>query len=323
MGKLPRYIVRRVLQFIPVILVILIFNFVLIKLAPGDPALTMAGEWATKEQVELVRQKWGLDQPFMTQLLRYLGNLLRGDLGFSYHYHMPVLDVIMLRLPKTLLLVLTSMIMGIVLGTLLGVYSASRYGTRLDMVLSVLSLAFYSIPVFWLGLLLIIVFGLNLKLFPYTGYISFGVKGTLPVIVDVLWHMVMPAVTLMLCLYIPVFLRISRASVVEVMKEDYITTARAAGLGERAVFTRHALRNAIVPVVQMVGIWMSQALTGVVLTETVFSWAGMGTLMYTAIIMRDYPLLMGIFIIAALWVVLTFLAVDVATAYLDPRVTYE
>jgi peptide/nickel transport system permease protein len=312
-----------VLQFVPVILAVLVLNFFLIKLAPGDPALTMAGEWATNEQVEMVRQKWGLDQPLLTQLLHYLGNLLRGDLGFSYHYHMPVLEVIMLRLPKTLLLVMTAMILGISIGTLLGVYSARHYGTGLDMSLSGVSLVFYSIPVFWLGLLLIIVFGLNLKWFPYTGYISFGVKGGLATIVDVLWHMVLPAFTLMACLYIPVFLKISRASVIEVMKEDYITTARAAGLGERVVFMRHALRNAIVPVVQMVGIWMSSALTGVVLTETVFSWPGMGTLMYSAIIMRDYPLLMGIFLVSAIWVVLTFLVVDIATAYLDPRVTYE
>ncbi|MBI4280556.1 MAG: ABC transporter permease [Armatimonadetes bacterium] len=322
MHGLHWYILRRAAQLVPVVLVVLVLNFVIVKVSPGDPALTLAGYWATKEQVETTRQRWGLDRPLHEQLTSYLGNLLRGDLGFSNHFHRPVLDVLMMRVPNTLLLVLTSMLLGMTVGTVLGVFAASRYGRTTDLVLSVTSLSFYSIPVFWFGLLLVLVFALNLKWFPFAGFVGIGAQGGLARAASVAWHMVLPSVTLMLCLYIPVFLRIARASVVEVMHEDYITTVRAAGIPERLVFLRHALRNAIVPVVQMAGLWMSHALTGVVLTETVFSWPGMGTLMYNAIIQRDYPVLMGAFLIAAVWVVLVFLIADILTAVLDPRVRY-
>jgi peptide/nickel transport system permease protein len=313
---------RRVAQLVPVVIAVLVVNFIVVRLSPGDPALTLAGYWATKEQVETTRARWGLDRPLHEQLVSYFGNLARGNLGYSYHYHRPVADVLGQHLPNTLLLVLTTAVLGIALGTVLGVFAASRYDRTADLLLSFGSLSFYSIPVFWFGLMLVLVFGLNLKWFPFAGFISIEAKTGIAHLLDLAWHMVLPATTLIACLYVPVFLRTARASVIEIMNEDFIGTARAAGIPERRVFLRHALRNAIVPVVQMTGLWMSHALTGVVLTETVFSWPGMGRLMYNAIVMRDYPVLMGSFLISAVWVVLVFLVVDVATAILDPRVRY-
>lgn len=322
MRSLPAFVLRRAAQLVPVVIAVLIVNFLVIRLSPGDPALTLAGYWATKEQVETTRARWGLDRPLPEQLVSYFANLARGNLGYSYHYHRPVADVLGQHVPKTLLLVFTTAILGILLGTVLGVYAASRYDRPADWLLSFGSLTFYSIPVFWFGLMLVLVFGLNLKWFPFAGFISIEPKSGLAYVLDLAWHMVLPATTLIVCLYIPVFLRTARASIIEIMNEDFIGTARAAGIPERRVFLRHALRNAIVPVVQMTGLWMSHALTGVVLTETVFSWPGMGRLMYNAIVMRDYPVLMGSFLLSSVWVVIVFLVVDVATAILDPRVRY-
>ncbi len=321
MRGLRGYLLRRIAQLVPVVLLIVTLNFILVKLAPGDPALALAGEWATREQVEATREQWGLNKPLQEQLGVYLLNLAHGDLGFSYHYNQPVSQVLMGRLGPSLILVLTAMVIGMTLGTLIGAYSASRYGTKTDTAISAISLASYSIPVFWLGLILILVLALNLHWFPYSGTVSFGKSG-LAALLDGMWHLILPATTLVLALYLPVFLRVARASVIEVMREDHVTTARAAGLFEDDIFLKHILRNALLPIVQMAGVWMGNALTGVVLTETVFSWPGMGTLLYDSILRRDYPVLMGIFTLAGIWVVIAFLIADIVSAYIDPRVSY-
>lgn len=315
------YVIGRLLQMIPVILLILVLNFILIRLAPGDPALIMAGEWATDEYIAAVREKYALDQPILVQLGKYLKQTLTGDLGYSYDWHQPVLDLILSRLPATLLLVLSSQVLGIFLGIILGVFSARHVGSGLDATLTLSAAVAYSLPVFWLGLMLIIVFGIWLKWLPTGGMISIvGPRTGLPHVLDILHHLILPAVSLAVVWVAPQFLRITRSSMIEVMREDYITTARAKGLKEERVFFKHALRNALLPNITVIGLNLSLAMSGGLLTETVFSWPGMGRLMYEAIFRRDYPLLMGIFLFTAVLVVVGTLLTDVFYRVLDPRV---
>ncbi|HBY93956.1 MAG: ABC transporter permease [Ardenticatenaceae bacterium] len=314
------YVAGRVLQMIPVILLILVLNFFLIHLAPGDPALIMAGEWATDETVDAIREKYALDQPLMTQLGHYLLQTLKGDLGYSYDWDRPVIDLILTRIPATLLLVLTSQGLGITLGIVLGVIAARYAGTGIDAALTLSAAVLYSLPVFWLGLMMIVVFGIWLKWFPTSGMMSItGVRGGLPHIVDILHHLILPAISLMLVWVAPTFLRISRSSMIEVMHEEYITTARAKGLKERVVFFKHGLRNALLPSVTIIGLNLSLAMSGALLTETVFSWPGMGRLMFEAIFRRDYPLLMGIFLFSTIMVLFGTLLTDMCYRVLDPR----
>lgn len=316
-----RYILGRFLQMVPVVFLILVLNFTLIRLAPGDPALIMAGEWATTETVEAIRTKYALDQPLGTQLVAYLKQTVSGDLGYSYDWNQPVFDLIMSRIPATLLLVFTSQGLGISLGIFLGVVSARYVGSRLDAALTLGAAVAYSLPVFWLGLMLIIVFGIWLKWFPTSGMQSVaGVQEGLPAVLDTLRHLVLPAVSLMLVWVTPTFLRISRSSMIEVMREEYITTARAKGLSENVVFFKHALRNALLPSITIIGLNLSLAMSGALLTETVFSWPGMGRLMYEAIFRRDYPLLMGIFLFSAVMVLVGTMITDIMYRVLDPRV---
>ena len=315
------YVIGRLLQMIPVILLILVLNFILIRLAPGDPALIMAGEWATDEYIAAVREKYALDQPILVQLGKYLKQTLTGDLGYSYDWHQPVLDLILSRLPATLLLVLSSQVLGIFLGIILGVFSARHVGSGLDATLTLSAAVAFSLPVFWLGLMLIFVFGIWLKWLPSGGMISIvGPRTGLPHVLDILHHLILPAVSLAVVWVAPQFLRITRSSMIEVMREDYITTARAKGLKEERVFFKHALRNALLPNITVIGLNLSLAMSGGLLTETVFSWPGMGRLMYEAIFRRDYPLLMGIFLFTAVLVVVGTLLTDVFYRVLDPRV---
>jgi len=321
--RLQRYILRRLLQMIPTVFAIILINFALIRLAPGDPARVMAGEMATPENVEAIRVRFGLDQPIWVQLGVYLTALTQGDLGFSYNYLVPVSTLIMSRLPQTLGLMLSANILSIIVGTLIGAYSASRYPSKTDSTIWITSLGFYSMPIFWFGLLLVYVFSRQLGLFPSGGMIDIINRPRgLAAVGNVLWHSVLPIATLM-AYNLPIFVRIARASVIETMGEDYITTARAMGLSENRVFLRHALRNALLPTVTMAGLTMGFVLTGAVLTETVFSWPGIGLLLWQAISNRDYPVLMGIFLFASITVVIASFLTDMVYAALDPRVRFE
>lgn len=320
---MKRYIALRLLQVVPTILFIIIFNFVLIRIAPGDPAQIMAGDFATAELVEQTRARYGLDQPIPDQLINYLGSVLTGDLGYSYDYNRPVLDVIIERLPATLILVLTAQILGIILGMTLGVIAAQRPGSVGDFALVTTTSVLYSVPVFWLGLIAILLFGVNWGLLPTSGMRSImGPTEGWPLFVDIVTHLVLPAGTLMLAWILPIFFRITRSSVLEVMNSDFVTTARAKGLPERLVFRRHALRNALLPSVTMIGLTLGTAVSGALLTETVFSWPGIGRLMLEGIDRRDYPMLMGIFIFTSIGVVIATLLTDLVYRWLDPRVEY-
>lgn len=318
-----RYSVRRLLQMVPTVLGIVVFAFFLIRLAPGDPALAMAGENADPVNVEAVRAAWGLDQPLWSQFVIYVGNLLRGDLGFSFAYHRPVAELVMQALPLTILLMATATAISFVLGVLIGTFSASRYPSKTDSTISIASVAFYSMPVFWLGMILVYIFSTTLGWFPSGGAGDIiDRKEGLERLAELAWHLVLPVVALA-GYNLPLFLRITRASVIDTLRDEYVTTARAVGLSDRRVFYRHALRNALLPTVTMLGLVLGFVFTGAILTETVFSWPGVGRLTWTAIESRDYPTLMGVFVVSSVAVVVVSFLTDIAYAILDPRVTFE
>lgn len=316
-----RYLFRRIAQIAPVILALLVFNFVLIHIAPGDPASVLAGDNAPAAYIEQLRETYGLNQPLSTQLYIYLGKLLQGDLGYSYSYRKPVFDVILSRINPTLLLVGVSQLVAIPIGILLGAIAA-RYHNRLpDTLISSVMLGLYSIPVFWLGLVFILLFAVTLGWLPSSGMMTFTF-GRAPDPFDVMRHMMLPLSVLVLHT-VPIYARITRESAVEAAKEDYITTARAIGYSESEVFRRFALRNALLPTVTIAGLSLSSLFAGALLVETVFAWPGMGRLMYDAVAQRDFPVLMAGFLVTSVMVVIGSLITDIIYTYLDPRVVYR
>lgn len=318
-----RYALRRVAQIVPVMLFIATLNFALIHLAPGDPAGALAGEGAPQEFIEALRQEYGLDKSLLEQLALYLGTLLQGDLGYSFAYRRPVIDVILDRVPATLLLVFASQIPAIVFGTLLGAFSARHYPSKLDGLVTGATLSLYAMPIFWTGLLLILIFAVTLRWLPASGMFSFNAPAEgVGRVLDIARHMVLPATALLLY-SLPQYVRLTRASVIEVMREDFITTARAIGYSENVVFLKHALRNALLPAVTVAGLSLSFVFAGALLTETVFGWPGLGRLMYEGVLKRDYPVLMGVFIATSALVLVVGIITDLVYAALDPRVSYE
>lgn len=304
-------------------LFIAVINFLLIHSAPGDPASALAGEGASQEFIDALRVEYGLDQPLINQLWTYLTTVATGDFGYSFGYRQKVVDIILEKMPATLLLVLASQIPAIVLGTLLGAYSARHYPSRIDSVITGVSLSLYAVPIFWSGLLLILVFAVWLRWLPASGMFSLltpteGLARWL----DIARHMALPATALFLY-SLPQYVRLTRASVIEIMREDFITTARAIGYDENVVFFRHALRNALLPAVTVAGLSLSFVFAGALLTETVFGWPGMGRLMYEGVLKRDYPLLMGVFLVTSGLVLIVSIITDLVYAKLDPRVSYQ
>lgn len=323
MGTTRRYVIRRLLQLVPFVLLTIALNFTLINLAPGDPARAIAGEDAPTEYVEVLRERFGLDRPLIVRLGIYLRHFLQLDLGYSYAFNQPVAKLIADRIPTTLLLVITAKIIAVALGIVLGVWSAAKFGTRADSIFMAVTVVLNSAPVFWVGLLLILVFSVQLGWFPTSGSMSVGGYLTgFAGLVDRLKHMFLPVLTMVLTM-IPIYIRTTRASVIEVKHEDYILTAKAKGLSEKEVLMKHALRNALLAPVTMAGISFGLVFTGSLLVETVFAWPGLGRLMYQAVYRRDYPLLMGIFAISAISVMLFSLATDLIYMVLDPRVRLD
>jgi peptide/nickel transport system permease protein len=317
---MQKYILKRVLQFLPTVLVIVIVTWGLIRIAPGDPALALAGEMATPEMIEALRSAYGLNKPLYEQLAIYLTKVFQGDLGYSLTYGVPVMRIIMMRIPATLLLMLSANVLSFGIGVPLGAYLGSKYPSRRDSVISSGALVSYSVPIFFLGLLLITIFGFYLRWFPLGGMISIlDKKEGWSYIVDVLWHATLPILTLTI-VFLPQYLLVTRAGVIEIMQEDFIKTARNLGLSERSIYYKHALRNALISVITLLGIRLSLSLTGAIMTETVFAWPGMGKLLYDAITARDYPLLSGLFLFSAILVVVMSLITDIITGFLDPQV---
>jgi peptide/nickel transport system permease protein len=317
-----RYVGRRLLQAVPIMLVIVVVNFILIKLAPGDAATVLAGEagGATPEYIAQLRQRFGLDQPVWMQLFYYVRSVLSLDLGFSFRHNQSVLCLILARLGPTLLLMVTSLTLAVTLGVLLGVLAALNLNTWRDTAISIFALVSYATPLFWAGLMLIVLFAIRLDWLPTSGMetVAAFYEGWDRVL-DIARHLVLPALTLSL-FYLAVYTRLMRASMLEQAGMDYVVTARAKGLTERRIVWRHILRNALLPVVTIAGVQVGALLGGSVIVESVFAWPGLGTLAFESLFARDLNLLLGIFLISSLLVVAVNLLVDVLYAVLDPRI---
>ena len=303
------FIVKRLLLAIPTILGVIFIVMLTIELVPGDPAELMLGEHATKEAVQNVRTALGLDKPLLTRYLLYLRHLTKGDMGRSIRENRAVTKEISDVWPATLELTVAAMVIAILMGVSVGILSAVKPNSFFDNINRIVSLFGLSMPVFWIGLVLIVIFSFWLRLLPIGG------TGTLK-------HLILPAFTLSLP-SIAMISRMTRSSLLEVLKEDYVRTARAKGLSKKVVILRHALKNALIPIVTLSGLQMGQLMGGAILTETVFAWPGLGRLMVRAIFARDYILLQGAVLIFALAFVLINLVVDISYSFLDPRVSYK
>ncbi len=316
------YALRRLAQAVPTVLVIVALNFLLLQLAPGDAADVLAGEAgsATPEFMAQLRKTFGLDQPLGVQLLLYIKQVVTLDLGFSFRHNMPVIELIGSRLFPTLLLMVTVLLISVGLGTLLGAFAARNLNRWQDNVISMLTVLAYATPVFWAGLMLIVVFSIKLGWFPTSGMQQVAAfhEGAAKVR-DIAHHLVLPAVTLTM-FYLALYARLMRASVLEQFSMDYVVTARAKGLTEPQIARRHVLRNAVLPVLTMAGVQVGGLLGGAVVVETVFAWPGLGLLAYESLFARDLNLLLGIFFICTCLVVVVNLVVDVAYSLLDPRI---
>jgi len=317
-----RFFIRRAVQSLFLILILIVVNFLLIHVAPGDPVHLLAGQSGDQQYYEFIRAKFGLDQPLTTQLWIYLSSVLRGDLGYSLGYQQPVLRVILERIPATLLLMLSAVLLSTTAGVVLGVEAARRENSFIDRAINTVGLLGYSIPSFSIGLLLLIVFALHIGLFPAQNMSSANQELTgLTYLLDVLRHLTLPAATLAIVQFAQV-MRLTRTQMLTVLRENFITTARAKGLRERQVIYGHALRNALIPLVTILGSDFGTLLSGAVLVETVFAWPGLGRLLIDSIAMRDYPVLMGIFLMISISVAVANLCTDLVYSLLDPRIKY-
>ena len=316
-----RFLLARLAWTVPILFVILVVNFLVIHLAPGDPVQALVGDFpAPPGYLEQIRHDFGLDQPLWVQLLRYGQNLLQGHLGYSFANRQPVLDLILARAGTTLILMIPGLIAASVLGVVLALAAAPRAGSAVDSGITALSLFGYSVPIFWLGQLLVILFAVDLGWLPAQGMMSLRGNATgWGHVRDVAWHLVLPAFSITI-FFVAVVARVARASIVGVLSEDFITTAMAKGLSRRAILWRHVLPNAMIPVVTVIGYSFGYSLTGAILVETVFAWPGLGSLFVASIGNRDYPVLQGILLLSAIMVVLANLATDLVYALLDPRV---
>jgi peptide/nickel transport system permease protein len=322
---LGRFVGRRALGACLLVLGAIILNFLLIHLAPGDPALMLAGEagGTSEETLRQIRADFGLDRPLPVQLGVYAGRLVRGDFGHSYFYRRPVLELIRERIPPTLLLALCALGLASLTGVAFGTAVARRPTSLGSHVLSVVSLVGYAMPVFWTGIMLLLVFSVWLGWLPSHGMRTVGLTGGWwAETTDLLRHLALP-VTALGTIFLALYSRLTRASMLEVLQADYIRTARSKGLGEGRVVLVHALRNALLPVVTVAGIQLGQVLAGAVLVETVFSWPGMGRLAFESILRRDYPLLLGILFFSSLVVIVFNLVADLVYGLLDPRIRYR
>lgn len=321
-GSLGRYVARRLLQAVPLVLGILVIVFTLVHLAPGDPLIFLAGEGGSASFYAAMRARYGLDQPLIIQLVRYLGATLHGDFGYSFVYQQPVFRVILGRLPATLLLMGAATALSTTVGLLMGIIAAVRPRSLLDHGIAAFTLTAYAMPVFWLGQLLVLLFAVRLNLLPVQGMVTAREDYTgIAHVLDVARHLALPALTLALP-QLALTARLTRTSLREALAEDFITVARAKGLSERIVLLRHALRNALLPIVTVTGGHISVVLTGAALTETIFAWPGIGRLLLDAALKRDYPLLMAIFMLVSATVIVVNLVTDLIYTMLDPRVRF-
>jgi peptide/nickel transport system permease protein len=310
------YIARRILATIPVMAIVALFVFSLLYIAPGDPAAVIAGDQATPADVERIRANLGLDRPFLVRFGEWVWRILQGDLGVSIFTNLPVTTMIAQRVQPTLSLMVLTLILAVTIAVPMGVVAAWRQGTFVDRAVMGFAVLGFSVPVFVVGYLLAYVFALELDWFPVQGYTSLD-QGFLP------WleNLVLPAIALG-GVYIALIARITRATMLEVLQQDYIRTARAKGAGQRSILFLHALKNAAVPIVTVIGIGVALLIGGAVVTESVFAIPGLGRLTVDAILRRDYPVIQGVILLFSFVYVLVNLLIDILYTFLDPRIRY-
>ena len=317
------YIVRRIFYGVVLMAGVVVLNFFLIRLAPGDPAEVIAGEMggATEEMLASIRATYGLDKPVITQLGIYLGNMLQGDLGQSYFFNRPVTELIGLRIGPTILLVIAAQVLAVTFGVAMGVFAARKPNSVLSGFVTVFATIGYAVPVFWMGIMLVILFASIIPIFPVEGMMDVRLRDEnwFVQMVDILYHLALPAFTLAI-IYLAIYARLARASMLDVLGADYIRTARAKGASERSVLFRHALRNAALPIITVAGLQFGGLISGALLVETVFNWPGMGTLAFDAILRRDYTTMLGVLFFASAMVVIANLITDLSYRLADPRI---
>jgi peptide/nickel transport system permease protein len=331
------YILRRLVGLIPVLLGVSIVVFALIRMIPGDPVIVMLGERARPEDIARVRADLGFDRPIYVQYLEWIGRILQGDLGKSIINRTEVMAELRVRLAATLELVIFGLIIGIIVGVGIGIISALRRGTWIDLTATIGALLGVSMPIYWLALIAIYALAVNHQIFPPSARIDATLKvdrvtgfmlidtllmGNWKLFSNAVWHLILPAVVLSTAV-MPILARLTRASMLEVLRQDYVRTAEAKGLNQRVVVIRHALKNALLPIVTVIGLQLGGLLGGALLTETIFSWPGMGQWTYRAILSRDYPIVQGAVLVSATIYVVVNLLVDISSAYLDPRIRFQ
>jgi peptide/nickel transport system permease protein len=313
MGK---YFLRRLFDLLPTVFVVAVIVFVITRLIPGNPAAVMLGPTASVEDIEKLTEQLGLNEPLYQQFFTYISGLLHGDFGMSLSYNQPVTQLIMERFPNTLILALAALLIALVIGIPAGMISASRHNSILDYGVMLISLIGVSMPIFWLGVMLVLYFSVNLGWFPATGMGTLS-DGFIPYIK----HLVLPAITLA-TIPMATFARITRSSMLEVLNQEYIKTARAKGVSEFWVISKHAFKNSLTPILTVFGMQISMLLGGAVLTETIFSWPGMGRLIVDAIDKRDFVVVQGTVLFIAIIFVVVNLLVDMLYKVVNPRVNY-
>ncbi len=317
-----KIIAERIAFAFAVVFSVLVLNFILVRLAPGDPAEVIAGESGgiTQEIIDAIRKDYGLDLPLYEQLWIYLGNAVKGDLGYSYYFNTPVVELVVSRMWPTVLLIVAATVLALFVGTAFGVLASRKPEGWFSNFITVFSLVGYSAPPFWTGMLLIIVFAFVFPWFPVSGYYDVTLSvGSLGHALDVIHHLVLPTITLAL-IYLAQYSRMARASMLEVMGSDYIRTARAKGVAENVVFFKHGLRNAILPIITITGLHFGNVLSGAVLVEAVFNWPGLGTLAFDSLLRRDYPTILGLLFFSAVMTIVANLLTDFCYRLADPRI---
>ena len=320
-GRLD-FVARRVFKSVAILLAIVVMNFFLIRLAPGDPASVIAGEAGAADPkfMSQLREQFGLDKPITTQLAIYVGGIVTFDMGYSYRNQRTVASMVGERLPATLLLTVTAFILALGVGVGLGVLAATRVGTWTDSLITVAALGFYATPLFWVGLMAILLFSVNLGWLPAFGMQTLGTQMDAgDRLADIARHLVLPTVTLSV-FFVAIYARLTRAAMLEVQDMDFVRTARAKGLAPGRILRAHTLRNAILPVITFAGIQAGQLVGGSIVIETVFAWPGIGRLAFEALLQRDYNLLLGVFFLTSVMVIVFNLVTDFVYSLVDPRI---
>ncbi len=319
-GGIASFIARRLLSAVQTVFMVLVIGFVVTRLAPGDPVTYLAGEQAPPEMIAEIKAKYLLDRPYYVQFGHYLLGLAKGDLGYSFAYRQGVGSLILERVPATLLLVGSSIAIALTFGIALALLAVRFLNRALDRVLSAVSMIGYSVPVFWLAQLLMFFMAVKLDLFPAGGMQDLRAPSAgFAKVLDLLHHLALPALNLGL-IYMGLIARLTRAEMAEVLTMDFVLTARAKGVPERTVLVRHALKNALAPIITMTGVLVGTMFAGAIFTETIFSWPGLGRLLYDSLFARDYPVITAMFVLTSVTLVVVNLAVDLLYSFVDPRV---